>query len=196
MIQLLFSKALDMTERDEHLVALDDEVSTRVLSGILGVNVSQIYSFRKDGKLPFSPRASLRKCLLHHLDYYRSRSLRRAGNVGDADLIQKIKLNKAKTEQTWLAVRKERGELVDVELLSEQFEPHFLHLRMQLHSLARKHPELREGLDKVLEEWSLLGEKLMRVSKEQLGQFIQKQLEDEPDYDKDDEPSSERNDEG
>lgn len=163
----------------KQLLNMNGEASPAVLAGIFGINVSQIYQFRQDGKLPPNSDASYRECIKWHLTFYKTKSISKASSMGEAALIQKIKLDTAKTEQTWLSIKKDRGELVDVEILAEQFESHFIHMRMQLCAIARRKPEMEKDIDKILSEWCRLGKGLMKKSEEELNTFIEKKMEEE-----------------
>jgi len=163
----------------KQLVDLNAQASPAVLSGVLGCNVQQIYQFRQDGKLPPNSDASFRECIKWYATFYKTKSISKASSMGEAALVQKIQLDRAKTEQTWLNIKRDRGELIDVSVLAEQFEAHFIHMRMQLCAIARRKPEMQEDIDKVLAEWSKLGKDIMRKSETELDDFIQARMEDE-----------------
>jgi len=169
----------DTKDKSAQYVNLNAEVSPAVLSGILGVNVQQIYQFRQDGKLPPNSDATLRDCVKTYINFYKTKSASKASSMGEAALIQKIQLDRAKTEQTWLAIKQSRGELVSTELLAEQFESHFIHMRMQLCAIARRRPDLEEDIDKILGEWSKLGRTMMSKSETELETFITTQMDQE-----------------
>lgn len=161
----------------KQVIDINAQASPAVLSGILGINVQQIYSSRQDGKLPPNSDASYRDCIKWYTTFYKTKSQSKASNMGEAALVQKIKLDAAKTEQAWLGIKRERGELIDTALLAERFETHFIHLRMQLCALTRRRPELEKEIDAMLAEWSALGKEMMDKSEETLDTFIQEQME-------------------
>ena len=163
------------------MVDINGEISPAVLAGILGCNVSMVYQYRQDGKLPPNSDASLRDCLKHHVTYWKNKSIQKATGLSEAALLQKVQLDRARTESTWLQIKKERGELVDTDLLAQTFEPHFLHLRTQLCSLARKHPDIQMEIDKILNGWAKLGEEMSIKATEELQDFIQIQMDKEID---------------
>lgn len=169
----------DTVDKAAQYVNLNAEVSPAVLSGILGVNVQQIYQFRQDGKLPPNSDATLRDCIKTYINFYKTKSTSKASSMAEASLIQKIQLDRAKTEQTWLAIKQSRGELVSTAVLAEQFESHFIHMRMQLCAMARRRPELEPDIDKILKEWSKLGKDIMQRSEAELENFINTQMEQE-----------------
>lgn len=168
----------------KQLADLNSAVSPAVLAGLLGCNVAMIYQYRQDGKLPPNSDASLRDCIKHHVLYYKTKAASKANNMSEAALVQKIQLDRAKTEQAWLAIKKERGELVDTKILAEVFEPYFINVRMQLCSLARKFPEMQQEVDKMISGWKELGKKVMMKSQQELDDFIQIQMEKEVELEK------------
>jgi len=167
------------TDVPKQLINLNGQCSPAVLAGVLGINVQQVYQFRQDGKLPPNSDASFRDCIKWHTTFWKTKSISKANSMGEAALIQKIKLDTAKTEQTWLAIKKDRGELIDVKMLAEQFEHHFIHMRMQLCAISRRLPALEKDIDGILLEWSKLGTGIMKKSQEELDNFIQAQMEKE-----------------
>lgn len=160
----------------KQLIDLNAEASPAVLSGVLGCNVSLVYQFRQDGKLPPNSDASYRDCVKHHIQYWKKKSISKANNMAEANLAQSIQLNRAKTEMQWLTIKKERGELVDTKLLAQVFEPFFINLRIQLISLARKHPDLQQEVDNMLSGWQKLGQQMLQKSQEELDNFIETQM--------------------
>jgi hypothetical protein len=161
------------------MVNLNGEVSPAVLAGILGVNVSMIYTYRQEGKLPPNSDATLRECIKYHLTWWQNKSANKATGLSEAVQLQKIQLDRARTEAQWLAIKKERGELVDIGLLAETFEPHFLQMRAQLASISRKHPELQKELDTLQKSWVKLGLDMRVQASEELEDFIQKEMDRE-----------------
>lgn len=161
------------------MININGPASPAVLSGILGCNVAMIYQARQDGKLPPNSDASYRDCIKHHVTFWKTKSASKANNMTEAALVQTIQLNRAKTEAQWLAIKKERGELVDTKLLAEAFEPYFLNMRMQLCSIARKFPDMQGEVDKLIATWQELGKAMMLKSQDELDNFIQLQMEQE-----------------
>lgn len=160
-------------------IDINGPVSPAVLSGLLDCNVQMVYQYRQDGKLPPNSDASYRDCIKHHLTFYKTKATSKASSLADAALVEKIQLDRARREQTWLAIKKERGELADTKMLAETFEPYFLQMRMQLVSLTRKHPEIQDKVDKIIAHWNELGAKLLQKSSEELDNFIELQMQKE-----------------
>jgi phage terminase Nu1 subunit (DNA packaging protein) len=161
------------------LIDLNAQVSPAVLSGILGCNVAMVYQYRQDGKLPPNSDASYRDSFKHHVNFWKTKSAGKANNMAEAALVQKIQLDRARTEAQWLNIKKERGELVDTKILAEVFEPFFLNLRMQLCSMARKYPNMQQDIDSMLAEWQQLGTKMLEKSENELHEFIENELNKE-----------------
>lgn len=164
------------------MVNLNGEVSPAVLAGILGVNVSMIYTYRQEGKLPPNSDASLRECIKFHLTWWQNKSTNKANGLSEAVQLQKIQLDRARTEAQWLAIKKERGELVDIKLLAATFEPYFLQMKAQLASIARKHPELQHELDTLQKSWVKLGSEMRVQASEELDDFIRREMDKEIEF--------------
>lgn len=162
----------------KQLVNLNAEASPAVLAGLLGINVSLVYQYRQDGKLPPNTDASYRDCVLHHVKYLKKVVSGKASSSAEAAVIQKIKLDSAKTEQAWLDIRQTRKELVDTKALVLTFEPYFVQMQAQLSSMARKFPEAQESIDKLLGTWNELGKRLEAESEQKLTEFVDTKLEE------------------
>lgn len=163
----------------KQMVNIAGPTSPAVLAGLLGCGEAMVYQYRQDGKLPPNSDASYRDSIKHHIAFWKSKTAGKANGMAEAALMQKTQLDRARTEQAWLAIKKERGELVDTKILAEAFEPFFLQVRMQLCSIARKHPDVQADIDKVLAHWLHLGQEMMRKSEEELDAFIQLEMEKE-----------------
>jgi hypothetical protein len=160
-------------------VDLDSAVSPAILSGLLGCNVSMLYQYRQDGKLPSNTDATYRECILHHVKYWKAKAVKKTSNIAEEDLIQKIKLNKAKTEREWLAVAKEKKEAIDGKVLLMAFEPYFVSMRGQLVAITRAYPETRDKIDSVLNTWKEIGEEMVKNANGVFETFIQDKLNEE-----------------
>ena len=163
----------------EQNVNLNGQVSPSLLAGILECEPAQIYANRQSGKLPPDSGASLKICLQWYINFLKEKASKKASSTAEAALLQKTKLDRAKTEQAWLVIKRERGELVNVDILAEQFEYYFIHLRMHLCSIARKYPNIQYEIDIMLKDWSDLGKKTMRKSQKDLDRFIEDKIKEE-----------------
>ena len=163
------------------MIDLYAEASPAVLAGILKINVSLIYQYRQNGKLPPNSTASYRDCIYHYVTYYKNAAVVKSTSLTDADLEQRILLNRAKTEGQLWENMKTRKELIDVKLLAERFEPYFVNVRSGLHGLARKFPEAKETINKLLLEWNEVGKGLLEKTDQQLAELVQEQLEEKLD---------------
>jgi hypothetical protein len=161
------------------LIDLNGAPSPAVLSGILGSSVAMVYQYRQDGKLPPNSDASFRDCIIHHINYWKNKAASKASNVAEAALIQEMRLREAKIEREYLALKKDKGDLIDINVLAEVFEPAFLAVRTQLCSLARKHPDLQSEIDKILSGWDKLGQETFKKADAEFTDYIQMMMERE-----------------
>jgi hypothetical protein len=170
------------TERSSasQFVDLNAEASPAVLSGLLNCNVSLIYQMRQDGKLPPNSNATYRECIHHYLTYWRGRASKKASNMAELLAQQEYELKRVKTEREWLAVKKEKGELLDIQVLAEQLEPVFLQLRTQLVALARRYPVVIEDVDKILDGWDKAGQEMFKIAEAELQTFIEERMNEKP----------------
>jgi hypothetical protein len=175
----------DKIENSKHFnssgqtINLDDPASPAILSGMLWKipkNVSLIYQMKQSGKLPPETAASYRDNIIWYVDYLENRASRKANNVAEASLLQKIQLDRAKTESEWLNLRVKREELVDTEDLALEFEPYFTLMRGQLNALVRKIPEAATEIDNLLAHWRDLGKAMMAKSSEELKNFVDTEM--------------------
>ena len=177
-----------MSELDsKQVININGKTSPAVLASLLGINVSMVYQGRQDGKLPPNPDASYRECITNYCNYWKTKSSSKVSNVGEAALLQKIKLDAAKTESQWLDIKQKKMELLDIAVLAETFEPIFLHIRTQLVSISRKFPQTQETIDRSLEELYHLGETIFAEGKQDLDSFIQMKLDEQVDIEELDE---------
>lgn len=163
------------------IINLDEGASPAVLSGLFSKNVSLIYQMRQDGKLPPNSSATYRDCIKHYTEYLQNRATKKASNVAEASLLQKIQLDRAKTEREWINLKKERGELVDTTDLAIEFEGYFTLMRGQLNAIARKFPETTEDIDNLLSHWRDLGSTLYSKATEDIANFVEIEMNKEID---------------
>jgi hypothetical protein len=163
------------------IINLDEGASPAVLSGLFSKNVSLIYQMRQDGKLPPNSSATYRDCIKHYTEFLQNRATKKASNVAEASLLQKIQLDRAKTESEWLNLKVKRGELVDTTDLAIEFEGYFTLMRGQLNAIARKFPETVEDIDNLLNHWSDLGNALVSNSAQEIANFVEIEMNKEID---------------
>jgi hypothetical protein len=167
------------TRRPVQQINIHDKPSPAVLAGLLGISVQMVYQGRQDGKLPPNADATYKECINHYINYWKTKSSSKVSNVSEAALLQKIKLDTAKTEMEWLNIKQKKMELLDVAQLAEAFEPIFIHIRTRLVSLSRKHPETTESIDQAMEELYHLGETVFARGSEDLAEFIDIKMNEE-----------------
>ena len=176
------------------IINLDDGASPAVLSGLFSKNVSLIYQMRQDGKLPPNSSATYRDCIKHYTEFLQNRATKKASNVAEASLLQKIQLDRAKTESEWLNLKVKRGELVDTTDLAIEFEGYFTLMRGQLNAIARKFPETVEDIDNLLNHWSDLGNALVSNSAQEIANFVEIEMNKEIDLGETEDEEGEDND--
>lgn len=175
------------------IINLDEGASPAVLSGLFSKNVSLIYQMRQDGKLPPNSSATYRDCIKHYTEFLQNRATKKASNVAEASLLQKIQLDRAKTESEWLNLKVKRGELVDTTDLAIEFEGYFTLMRGQLNAIARKFPETVEDIDNLLNHWSDLGNALVSNSAQEIANFVEIEMNKEIDLGETEEEEGEGN---
>lgn len=175
------------------IINLDEGASPAVLSGLFSKNVSLIYQMRQDGKLPPNSSATYRDCIKHYTEFLQNRATKKASNVAEASLLQKIQLDRAKTESEWLNLKVKRGELVDTTDLAIEFEGYFTLMRGQLNAIARKFPDAIEDIDNLLNHWSDLGNALVSNSAQEIANFVEIEMNKEIDLGETEEDEEEDN---
>ncbi len=163
------------------IIDINAIASPAVLAGLFGISASGISQGRKEGKLPPHNTATYRECITHYCNYWKLKSASKVSGVAEADLLQKIKLNAAKTEAEWLNIKQKKMELLDVQELAEIFEPVFLHIRTLLVSLSRKYPNMQKDIDLGLAELYELGMRLQEKANTELDGYIASKMEEEVD---------------
>ena len=136
---------------------------------------------RQDGKLPPNSSATYRDCIKHYTEYLQNRATKKASNVAEASLLQKIQLDRAKTESEWLNLKVKRGELVDTTDLAIEFEGYFTLMRGQLNAIVRKFPETMEDIDNLLNHWNELGRGLISKTSQDIENFVEIEMNKEID---------------
>lgn len=166
-----------MIDKDNKgIVNLDAANSPAILASLLDISKSSIYEARTDGKLPPNTDATYRQCIQFYCNYWKMRAGGKASSIAEAALAQKIQLDMAKTEREWLDIKEKKGELVDVKVMAELFEPAFLHIRTMLVSLSRKFPEIAEEVDRGLDELHHLGDRVLASGRADMDTFIETKM--------------------
>ncbi len=164
-----------------HDVFLSNKVSPAILSAMLGCYPENIYQMRQDGRLPPSPEASYFECIKHHLEYLKGKVNARRTTMGEAKLEQDIRNGKAKEVLQWLEVKEKKESLVEINILKEQIEPVFAMVNSGLVDVTRRFPETQKHIDKLLNSWQVVGEKLLLESASNGAAFVDAQLSAELD---------------
>lgn len=154
------------------LINLNGEANLQVLAGLLDINISMVYAYRQNGRLPPNSDATYRDCIKHHMIWLKNKASQKASNLADASLLQEMKLREAKIEREWLAVKKAKEELLDINVLAEHLEPIFIGVRTQLCSIARRFPETQESVDGMLAGWEKAGQEMFKKADTEMTNFI------------------------
>lgn len=163
------------------LINLNGEANLQVLAGLLDINISMIYAYRQNGRLPPNSDATYRDCLRHHMIWLKNKATQKASNLADASLLQEMKLREAKIEREWLAVKKAKEELLDINVLAEHLEPVFIGVRTQLCSIARRFPETQDSVDSMLATWEKAGQEMFQQADKEMSHFIDEMVTKELD---------------
>ena len=166
-------------EAINHCIDPDIARNTTVLSGLLGISRSTVHQWQLEGRLPNNENASYRQCIQHLIGYLEMKSKGQSTGLQEAALIQKLELDKVRTEQAWLSVKEKRAELIELAGLATVFEPILLQIRQQVMSFARKFPEHQLKMDQMLDSWQQLGLRMLNKSREEFDAFIALQMESE-----------------
>jgi len=177
-------------KNNQGIIDINVKATPAILASMLGINVSMTYQGRQDGKLPPNPSASYRECIIHYINFWKGKSASKVSNVSEKALLQKIELDRAKTENEWLNNKEKKKELIGIKEFAEVCEPVFLQIRTQLISISRKHPETQETIDRCLEEWYRLGERMEVTAQTDLDNFISEKMEVIDDIEEEDIPLS------
>lgn len=164
------------------VIALDEPASPAILAGLLGINVAMVYQAKQDGKLPSDPDASYRDCILQYVKFYKDKITGRGGDLYEQKLRQEVRNGLAKEELQWLEIKRIKSELVDINSLNELLLPIIHIVKSNLMNIARKFPETTQDIDRTLETWAQLGEKIYQKSKIESIKFVQDKLEEELEY--------------
>ena len=163
----------------DHPVVMSDARNTTVLSGILGIARSTVHQWQLEGRLPNNKGATYRQCIQHLIQYLEYKSQGRTAGLAEHATIQKLELDRARTEQAWVSLKADRGELIDKAVLAEQFEPILLQIRQQMMSFARKNEGHKDKIDEMLDTWDRLGQVMLAKSRAEYNTFIEVQMQSE-----------------
>ena len=169
--------------KSPQIIDLNSAAQPAVLAGLFHVSPAMIYQYRQKGWLPPNSDATYRESLEHYIQFLKTKAGGRAASLREALDLENLRLVRAKTEREWLTVMEERKQLVDREALAEVFEPLFVQTKSQFASLLRKHPEVAEDVNHILETWQKIGEKMAKLAAGELENLVDEQMEHEPELD-------------
>jgi len=154
--------------------SLEEDYSPLVLAGIFGEAPSGIYRLIKLGRIP--PTCSYRDALRAYVNYWKLRGKAGENAISEIVMARRAELDRVRIEQGWFNIRKERGLLISKEEFVEVFSPIYLQIRDQLRALIKRHPDLRQEIDGILESWADIGKQYKIEVKESLDNYVEDQL--------------------
>lgn len=175
---------------------LDSKVSPAVLAGAISRNVSLLYQWEKEGRLPCPMKNyTYRQCLKAIMDYHSERNIGRPrggvsvsvvdeeGNVGNdlhplvaAKIKQSIKTEYSREAQNWQAYAIKNEEYVSFASKLADVQGFVINIKDLLLGIAMDYPETQATIDEGMENLYKFGIKLLeevRIDKEQ---FVQTML--------------------
>lgn len=178
------------------LLNLDSKVSPAVLAGMLSRNVSLLYQWEKDGRLP-SPMKNYtyRHCLKCLMDYHSERNIGRPrggntvtvvdeeGNVGSdlhplvaAKIKQSIKTEYSREAQNWQTYAIKNEEYVSFADKLADVQGFIVNIKDLLLGIAMDFPETQSIIDEGMENLYKFGVKLLEEVKVDREQFVHTML--------------------
>jgi hypothetical protein len=164
-----------------HDVLLTNKRSPAILANMLGCYPENIFQMEQDGRLPPNRDANYIECIKHHLAYLKGKVNAKRTTMGEAKLEQDIRNGKAKEVLQWLEVKEKKESLVETNVLKEQFEPVFSMVNSGLIDIARRYPETQKHIDKLLDSWRIVGDKMLQEAADNGATFVDEQLNKELD---------------
>lgn len=139
-------------------VDLDAQVQVQVVAGLLGVSTSMIYGLAKQGKLKLD--SSYRDCIRGYVNHWKDKVNGRQTSIGELVQVRKAELDRARVQQVWISVQKERGELIDKGEFGEVLGRLFSSIRGQLLALGKRYKTegVKEDVAVILENWAKIGD--------------------------------------
>jgi phage terminase Nu1 subunit (DNA packaging protein) len=176
------SKDINMLDPgNKGYIDINDPNDANILAGILGISVQMVYGARKDGKLPAHTNATYKECIQQYIQYYKSKIANKANSMYEAKMEQDIKNGVAKEQMQWLEIKKQKQEVVDVQVLSELIQPIFQIIKSNLVNISRKFPETEKDIDRAFDSLYSLGNKIAERATLDADTYVQEQLEKEID---------------
>lgn len=170
---------MQIDKENKSIIDIDSQASPAILAGLLDIPVSMVSQGRQDGKIPAKTSATYRECIHQYITYYKRKIASKSSSMMEAKLEQDIRNGIAKEELQWLQVKREKELLIDVSEFKDSFEPIFHLIKSGLVNLARKYPETEHEIDKILDTWFTLGEKIaVQATIDSLG-YVQDMLDKE-----------------
>lgn len=158
-------------------IDINNSHSPEVLSGILGISIPMVYAGRKDGKLPAHTSATYKECIQTYISFYKNKVAAKSGNMYEAKLEQDIRNGRAKEELSYLDIKKQKEEFIDIAILSAMFIPVFQIIKANLINLSRKFPDTQKDIDRTLSSLYSIGDKIAEKAKIDSLTYVREQLD-------------------
>jgi hypothetical protein len=175
---------------------LDSKVSPAVLAGALSRNVSLLYQWEKDGRLPSPMKEyTYRQCLKQLMDYHSKQNIGRPrggqtvavvdeeGNVGNdlhpliaAKIQQSIKTEYSREAQNWQTYAIKNEEYISFSDKLVDVQGFITNIKDLLLGVAMDFPETQATIDEGMENLYKFGLKLLEEVKIDREEFVQTML--------------------
>ncbi len=153
---------------------LDKTYSVAVLAGLFEMSPSNIYQLQQRGLIDVA--CSYRKAIQSYIAYWKGRATTKQGSVEGLSVVRKAELDRARAVEAWYRIRRERGELIDVEEFVNLAQPIFTGLRTELVALERKYPDMREDIDRVLNGIAKQGVNMLSKRQKELDAYVENEI--------------------
>jgi hypothetical protein len=170
---------LDSTNKG--FIDINDSNDANILAGLLGISVQMVYAARKDGKLPAKTEATYKECIQQYINFYKTKVSSKASSMYDAKLEQDIRNGIAKEQMQWLEIKKQKQDVIDIQVVAELMQPIFQIIKSNLVNIARKFPETEKDIDRAFDSLYSLGVKLAEKANLDADNYVQEQLDKEID---------------
>ena len=168
----------------------DETIAPAILAGLVGRNVSQIYQWAQNGRLPDIKNGtfSYRQCLDHLVTSLvrmeEAKALKdkaRFDGEGlhplvEEKLKQNIKTERAREADLWQKIAIKRNEFVSFDKKLDLVEGFILSIRDTLLSIANNNPALQGQIDAAMEELYQAGKVLVEEADIDANEFIDTML--------------------
>lgn len=141
-----------------------------------GLNPNTYYKHVRKG-------ATVKEAILAIVDYKVMKAAGNSNNLVEEKLREEIKLSIARRRNFNHDLMEKELKVVAIADLQEVFEPIFSQINSGLIGIARKYPDTKDDVTKLLKQWEVLGEELQLEADEEVSTYVDKLMNEELDYD-------------